>query len=357
VTFVPSKGILFFSKSFLIKCIVFCLVITTGFYSYERSRWITTDTTNKEARQYLVTGMVLADFRTFTLRFIYPERSIWKPAVWLQQLISASGRRLVPVNDAEHAIWVYHFELAPFINRIHAPHNEAVYPLIDACEFVLETLATKEMADTELRTKNKYIIYPLVALYYQYSYKGKYYVKPSPWRYEKGLYKDPAQYTYLQQVVEWMIAMEEEWAVQPLVMEYMRTNPDIHLIQYVATALLLHEILHYQIHNHELTCEDRYFDLYYQYIEKYHGKDSPYHRVEQRMQRQFDHPVILHGDLINFFGHRLCGRPKLQAYNIRKAGKLKSYGPGWYEAFVALNRKLVPAEEQEANLIKRDPWK
>lgn len=272
-------------------------------------------------------------------------------------MISHSGRKLIPEDDAEHAIWEYHFVLAPYINRIHAPHNEAVYPLIDACKFVLETLATKEMEDVDLRTKNKYIIYPLVALYYEYSFMGIYFVKPQVRCYTEGLYKDREQYEYLQQVVDWTVRLEDEWARYPEVMEYMEKNPDIHLIQLASTVLLLHDILYYQIHNLEFTCENSYLNLYYKYIQKYLADESPYHRVDRQLQKSFDPPVIYHGDKINFFGHRLCDRPKLPAYNIREVSDLGWEGPGWYEAFKTLNKILIPREKQEENMTKRDPWK
>jgi len=127
-----------------------CLALTVGLYLYERNRWITPKSSRLNAKQYFVVGMVLMDYRTIGNSFIYPERMIWKPAVWLQQWITHSGLRLIPENDGERAIWKYHFVLAPYINRIHNPRTEENHSLISTCEYVLKMLATSKIADQGL---------------------------------------------------------------------------------------------------------------------------------------------------------------------------------------------------------------
>lgn len=356
-SFLPGRHIWFLKRSLVKRIAVISLVLICSLYVVERIRWAPHQTSYKSARHYFITGIVLQDLRSFMAFVSYPERKIWKPAVWLQQAISKSGRKLIPEDDGEHGIWVYHFVLAPFINKIHAPHTEEVYPLIDAADFVLKALATNKIADKDLREKNRYIIYPLVALYYQYSYKGRYSPIPGGNRFDKGLYKDPVQYLHLQQVVDWSLKLEGEWQSNLLVEEYMQDNPDIEILQLASTALLLHDIIYYQIHNLQLTCEDRYLNLYFEYVTRYRAEDSPYYKVDRKVQKRLDPPVLYHGGRINFFGHRLCGLPKLPAYNIRSAKELGGEGPGWYDSFVELNKKLVPMENQQDNLTRVDPWK
>jgi hypothetical protein len=359
--FYPSLRLLCLSKYSLKRSLqilaVLCMIVTIGLNLFERQRWLTANTAYVDARQYFISGMVLMDCRTMGNFLIYPERMIWKPAVWLQQLITTTGLRLIPKNDGERAIWKYHFVLAPYINRIHAPHSKDVHTLIRTCEDVLETLATKTLADQDLNSKNKYIIYPLVTLYYQWSYHYRYSLNISPEVLYQGLYKDPKQYHYLQQVVEWSVKMEEEWQQHPAVTKYMRKHPDIELVQIVSVTLTLHEIILYQIHNLKFTCNDRYLNLYYDYVIRYCAKDSPYYRVDKNMKMSFDPPVLFHGTTINFFGHRLCNKPRLPAYTICTVRDLGGEGPGWYDAFIELNKRLVPKERQQEVLDRFEPWK
>lgn len=346
-TITPGKDCWSVSSSRLCVIGCVCLLLATGLYLFERSRWINEDSAHLEAKKYFVVGIVLMDFRAVGHRIFYPERMIWKPAVWLQKLITFTGLRYIPEDDGERAVWAYHFVLAPYINRVHAPHNRAVYPLIDTSKYVLETLVTYPCADKNFNHKNKYIIYPLVSLYYQFSYKRRYFVKPSPKVYYEGLYKDPEQYNMLKQVVEWALTMESEWADHPKVVDHMKNKPMIELTHLVSVSLLLHDIILYQIHNLIFTCDDRHLDLYYEYVTRYRAEGSPYYRVDDQTQSRFDNPVIYHGAPINFFGHSLCGRPKLPAFNVRTTWGLKGEGPGWYESFIELNRKLHTKEEQQ----------
>jgi len=203
-----------------------------------------------------------------------------------------------------------------------------------------------------LNNRNKYIIYPLVTFYYQWIYGSRYSLTPSPDWYYKGLYQDSQQYRYLKQVVDWAIKMENEWPQHPTVVQYMRENPDIALIHLASVGLTLHEIINYQIHHLEFTCNDRYVNLYYEYVTRYRAKNSPYYRVSRQLQKSLDHALILHGEVINFFGHRLCNFPILPGYNITSVRSLGGEGPGWYKAFLELNKRLVPKQRQQEVLTR-----
>ncbi len=353
-TFSPCQTLSFFTRKKLIIFTLLCFFSTGGLYLFEYSRWFSSATVYRNARQYMVVGMVLMDFRAVGVVSFYPERAVWKPAVWLQQWIMSAGMHYLPEKDSERAIWKYHFILAPYINRIHAPRSKAVYPLIETSESILESLANGTMADTELAAKDKYIVFSMTAFYYQYVYGFRYSFMPSTW-YEEGLSKDQEQYEHLKQVVEWSVKLEKEWQQHSEILAYMRKNPEIELAHIVGVSLLLHEIIWYQIYNLLFTCEDRYLDLFYTYINKYTDDDSPYFRVDRKLQKSFNNPVIYHGEEINFFGHRLCQRPKFPGYNIREIGSL---GPnlGWYDSFLILNKRLVPEEKQQEVLDRFEPW-
>jgi hypothetical protein len=299
--------------------------------------------------------MVLLEYRTVGAVVFAPERAIWKPTLWLQRLISAVGETLIQEDDAERAIWDYFFELAPYINRIHAPRTPEVYHLIDTSEYVLERLVSSKIHDIQFREKFQFIIYPLVGLYYGYTYKGRYFLRPQPKRYYEGFHKDPGQYERLKEVVDWMLLKESEWQNHPLVQEHFEENPDIELVHLAAVIILLHDIVRYQVHNLIYTCDDRYVNLYHKYVGRYTSAESPYYRVDRTMQKRLDSPVIYHGATHNFIGHTLCGFPKLKGYNIRSARDLSGDGMEWYKAYLELNKKLVEPEKQQENLIRGLP--
>lgn len=352
-SFSPTDSILLKRSQFVALSLT-CIVLVSGQYIYERNRWITPHSAYLDAKNYMVVGMVLLEYRTIGASFIYPERLIWKPADWLQRIIGKTGQSLIPENDGEHAIWQYYFVLAPYINRLHAPRTREVYRLIDTAEYVLQTLAEKKIEDDVFREDKQYAIYPLVSLFYVYSYKGRYFLKPQTKRYYEGLFKDPSQVVKLKEVVNWSIAKEKKWTGNDLVQQFIEEHPDIELVQIASVAILLQEILRYQIHNLEFTCDDRHVNLYYEYVKRYVADDSPSHRVDSNMRKRFNNPIIGHGYNINFFGHRLCNFAKLPNYSISKAEYLKYEPPGWYEAFCALNKTLVPLEKQQEVLERID---
>lgn len=353
-TFQPKSHCFSISKRRLVTYVIACSVIAFGLYTYERKHWITSDSAHLDAKQYLVVGRVLIDFRSIGYRFIYPERLIWRPASLLQDLITTTGLNLIPESDGERGIWKYQFVLVPYINRLHLPHTKEVYRLIETSEEILETLLTKEIEDKDFDQKYKYITYPLVTLYYFYSYKSQYFLEPGPKRYYEGFYKDPIQYEKLKLVVDWALQMEEEWARYPEVLDFMEQNPMIELSHIASVALLLQEILEYQIQHLLFTCDDKYLKLNWEAVTRYSADDSPYHEVGPDQGGRFKAPVIYHGTRINFFGHRLCQLPKLPYYEIRHVNYLKGEGPGWYHAFIELNKRLLPPEQQQENLERTD---
>jgi hypothetical protein len=351
--FLPTKSILFKRSQLLVLNLV-CIALTCGLFIFERNRWITPNSAYPDAKNYMVVGMVLLEYRTIGVSFMYPERLIWKPAEWMQHLISKTGQSLIPESDGEHAIWQYYFVLAPYVNRLHAPRTREVHRLIDTAEYVLETLAEKEIKDEVFRDDKQYSIYPLVSLFYVYSYCGRYFLVPQTKCYYEGLYKDPAQAAKLKQIVDWSIIKEKKWAENAPVRRFIQDHPNIELVQIASVAILLQEILRYQIHNLEFACDDKHVNLYYEYVNRYVAEDSPSRRVDSKMRKRFNNPIIGHGYNINFFGHRLCNFKKLPNYSISKAEYLKSEAPGWYNAFLELNKRLVPPAKQREVLERTD---
>lgn len=355
-----SKKLLVPDKKIMLKgtrlIVLFSIVLTlvTGQFLFERERWIKDRSSHLESKNYLVTGMVLLQYRTVGAAFIYPERLICRPFVWLQRAISSSGRKLIPKEDGEHAIWEYFFELAVYINRFHVPQTEAVYKLINSSEFILKKLSSNaNIRDEYFNNEIQYLIYPLTGFYYSTIYKSKYFLRPQTKRYYEGLHKDPNQVKKLKQIVGYFLEKELEWGKHPQVIEYLKLNPDIELTHIASVIILLHDILRYQIFNLEYHCEDKYVKLYHNYVERYTGEDSPYFKVDRQMQRRLDNPIIYHGATHNFIGHSLCGFPKLKGYNIRVTRQLKVEGKGWWPSYKAICKKILP-EDKQRELLGED---
>lgn len=358
-TFSLFRPLRFFTRKRVLILLGLCLQLTVGLYLFERFRWFSEQTVYRQAREYMVTAMVLRDFRVMGARVKVPEHWIWKPLVWLQEEVMSRGMVYIPETDGERGIWEYYGTLAPYISRMHRPYSQDVYSLINSSRQVLRDLATKPMADQELVDKDRYLLFSLSIFYYQYIFNGQYTVVPSPDSYHKGYYKDPQEYHYLQQLVDWSVLLEKEWSNHPQVGEYMQSHPRMELSHIVGVCRLLHEILEYKIQNILFSCDDRYLDLYYHYRRWYEGKGSPRWKVPRSLSNSMDLPVIWQGDILNFFGNRLCNRSKLSGFYFSDVGILDSYNHSWLRSFVLLNRKLVPPERQTEVLerFEKDPEK
>lgn len=344
-TLIPQLKTIIPQSKDIFKYLVISLVVVIGLFVFERQRWIKQDSAYVDAKNYFVVGMVLMDLRTLGHVFFYPERVIWKPAVKLQEIISSSGKALIPRDDGEQGVWGYHFTLAPYINRIHAPETKDINKLIKTSEFVLDHLGWSNIKDPNFSRYNKYIIYPLVALYYSFSYKAKYISKPSPSRYYDGLFRDKIQVEFLKKIVDASVHMEQSSKEFDKVRMHIFERPELQLINLVSTALMAREILYYQIHNLEFTCDGKWLSIYYKYVDRYNTETSTLTGVDQDLKRSFDKALLYHGSRINFFGHALCGLPKLPAFNIDSVTDLKFEGPGWYESFEELSKALLPREK------------
>lgn len=333
---------------------VLCLLLVLSLYGVERYRWITKESAYKTAKNYFVVGIVLRDIRSGIRPFSKPHRIIWKPFDWLQELISYSGRKLIPEDDGEHGIWEYHLFLQTYVDQIYAPKTAYAVTLNRKSFFILQSLATKRIADKKFRERDKYLIYPFTALMYEHTNLRKYNLKYGYDRFYK-FYKDPGQYEETQQVVNWSMQLEHQWERYPAVTSIIADNPDTEVIQIMSTVLLLHQIIYYQIHNLEFTCEDKYLLAYWEYVLRFVSDDSPYHYASERLRKTARKLVLYLGDRINFFGHRLCNLKRLPAYSIKHVDQLGGEGPDWYDLFQELNRRLVAEEDQEENLRKIDP--
>lgn len=370
-TFIPQRSVWFMQWSYLKKLLIVGLLCTLGLYVYERPRWIMDNSAHLSAKQYMVINAVILDYRTIGAALLFPENLIWKPLVWLQRLVVTIGRSLIPDNDGEHGIWLYYFELAPYINVLHAPATSEMYHLISTAEFTLQTLAEKEITDENFREFNQYQIYTITSFYYNFSYLKKYILDLQPKVYTEGLFHDPKQYEFIKSIVDKYIEKEQEWPQNPLISKYVKEHPDFELIHISTALLLVRNIIYYQINNRKYACNDHYVNIYYEYAERFYGDNTPYHKVDNDLQDKFWHVVGAGSRWENFFGHRLCDKPRLPAYSIHTLASLTrdSHDFLWDDAFIDLTKKLVPVEKQQDvleridlgegtyNKTRRKPWK
>ena len=356
-TFVPARGLWLPPRSAVVTGFLACLLLVASLYVYERNRWIRPESAWKPAKEYMAVGFVILDLRVWAARFVYPERAVCRPLVWLQRAVSRAGRRLIPETDGEHALWQYYFEVSPYATRTHDPRSEEILRLIATCEDVLESLPRKEMADPILREKNRYLVHTMTAFYYCWTYSSKYCVGRHSWRcshYEYGFFEDRSQYDLLRRMVDDLVAAEAEWPKHPQVTEYVGAHPDFELIHIGTVILLLREVVEFQMQNIEFTCGDLHVEQFYRYSKRLLAKDSPYRRVNKQMRQSFRKAIVWHGPETRFVGHRLCGWEQLPSYDITSLQKLVYEPFAWDLAYIRLVKKLLPPERHKSEFEKRD---
>lgn len=176
------KDILIIKNRDVLKIFLsFFIAINVSTYLFLRYETIDKNRANLLAKEYYVVGDVLFAFRKilmlpkFVTRIYYPEDYFIRPLEYLQRMIFNSGVKHLPKDDAEWGLWEYHFFVYPYARIMHTPGNprkDAIIPhyqkTVDRSFEALRAIATKPIKDKKMNQEEKYLIYPVFAMFYEH---------------------------------------------------------------------------------------------------------------------------------------------------------------------------------------------
>jgi len=322
------------------------------FYLQERSKWVNDNYIHHAAKEYVAPAkFVLAYHITINKVFSYPNSFAVQPFVLLQEKILESLTSKLPKGDAERALWRYHFKLSPYTKQFLVPRGDDIQPVINETWYIIHTLATRPMADKRLQTYDRFLVFPLIAFYYEHIFLFGYQNVNGFGHYEQ-FFKGPKGFQRLEYLVDWFLEFESEYKKYKKVSAYIDTHPMTEAAYLVGLNLTLHDIIFYEIFNQNYRCDNPYVKLYYAHVERYNAKDSVRERLPNRIRSSFDIAINHKGERISYFGTQLCNfqimpgdyasiapQPPLSALHSKK----------WEEQFNLTKQQLKTPKKNNGN--------
>ena len=176
-----------------------CAVLVTV-YIHQRIEWTGKGSAHPVAREYFVSGQVLAIIRIAGAHVLHPENMLLQPYNGLQRVIYEKGIRYLPKDDGEIGVWTDIWLLYPYSRGMTLPkvsindpeatkhthfvagvfQAQQMFPriisVLDRSWFAIETMSTKPFADKKMK-RQYYLNFVRAATYYHIYdgfYTGKY---------------------------------------------------------------------------------------------------------------------------------------------------------------------------------------
>lgn len=327
INLIPPKSILnIASKRTIIFISFIVFVFNSSIYVNERTEWVNNKHAYLDAKEYYAVGNVLFKYRSALTNVFFPENKLLQPLEYLQRMITNQGLKLIPESDAEWAMWEFHFYQYLYIRRTHLPYESitignqifkpSVVEMMETAYKALDDLRNKPMADKEFNEKEKYLAYPLIALFYSDGYIFKYGLKNGIHLME-AYFKDKQGPVNYKNIVLWMEDMQKEWNNHPKVLEYMKEHPKHELAHVTAILLNLRDIIEHKMYNGEYRCDDEWLAKKYKYWKRFNAEDSVRFKIPKKEQWTYHHIVNLKSSIISYTGVKLCGYERMYGDSMR----------------------------------------
>jgi len=244
----------------LLRFFILVVALSAMLYIYERKQWISDHTVYKDAKEYFVTGEVLADYRKLLASVIPPDSwSLW-PLNALQQSIYDSGTALLPKEDTEDAVWFQMWFIYPYSVRDYVPYGtwevergrdnqqawlEKVWPRV-------EKLSHPVFKDTKMR--EAYIKgFPGLAFYYSLN-QIYYYDKDVP-RAMSYLRTIPKHIERNEMLREGLIVHQQAWDAAHMDENFGKKHPKVKVLMQLAMMNVTEFLIQSSIIAHTFRCD------------------------------------------------------------------------------------------------------
>ncbi len=340
----------------LFLCIVF--FASTGIYAGQRRQWMRADNANLQAKEYYVVGQVVYTYRRAISSFLaHPDMyKILVPLNAFQKLIYTMGVTQLPADDAEEAVWAEQWFVYIYSRNLKVkqgsysdygelgkgmfrgangkiltkeeakkgevpllPSDNEYFDLVWHC---LETMATREFADKEMREHHYLRNYPGMAHYYALKASRGY---AKLFLGSRRFYVQMESMTKRNELlVDWLEELPDKWRQSEKISSFIREHPKVEAMREMALILTLVNIFDARIWAKEFDCADPYFRRLYAIRGQLVGENNTTSVLllmkEKRTALQF-YKVAINSPMArfsNFVAKELCGTALPGKENMRE---------------------------------------
>ncbi len=262
-----------------------------------RDKWINKNTTNHEAKEYLVTNLSL-QFYIKTLNTIFEvDSKVMKPLNKFSEYLYKKAEKLLPKDDGEKYYWRYRFfnyfyvrgtdGYVPDYNPYHPkPLTKEQKEIFDSMYEVIKGLAISPIKDKNIN-EEKYKVYIATSNYYT-TYRfvpyGKYVVTRLSDR-NRVAFKDKTFMQKNKNILEWTQRFQREYKKDKKLKEFIdKSNPILGVSYSIVINDLAEDILFKMIIDKNLKCNNKMIDIYIDSSKSLVFKDSPLSHMSKSQQ-------------------------------------------------------------------------
>lgn len=263
-----------------------CLYFVISFVAFHallyvrlRVEFMGEDNANFQAKEYFVAGQVVNAPLTIASRFIHPENVLLKPYWALQEMVYTKGIQHLPEKDGEKAVWRQKWFLHPYIRNQHSTKDETNFAyspdmvrLLNDIWQSMEIMATSTYVDSQMQYEQYYRNFPGMASYWTIN-RSQYLEKS----YGSGrkMAQDPLFISRFEQLVAWLLELEEKWQTSDYTRELIDEHPIIRVLQQGGIMGNLFLLLQADILHRRFSCENPHTLLYRDVRNSFAGPKSP----------------------------------------------------------------------------------
>lgn len=263
----------YYSKKAYTKIVLLTSVILIAVYANQRIEWMGKDNAHLDAKEYWVSGQVIASLRLGGTLVLHPENPLLWPFNFLQKLVYDKGTQYLPKDDGELGVWTDLWFIYPYNRRGLLPKVKVktdkwfhlidpvftaketfpkIIAMLDRTWFAIETMATKPYADKKMKVDNYFRNFPRIVMYY-HVYESFY----VPW--QEGMFKqmmaDPRYVPRNELLVEWLDNIKREWETSGFYSTVWEKYPIVGAGQAAVRVPILQNLLKVAVIRKEFRCD------------------------------------------------------------------------------------------------------
>ncbi len=262
---------LFFrNKSFFKQSSLLIIFLLSIVYGLQRTEWMGNENAHYKAKEYYVAGQVVFLHRKMMALALHPENILIRPYTALQEAIYSRGVRYLPEEDGERFVWKNQWFLYLYSRKLERPQDVGdntaepqMVQLLDHYWETMEGMETHGIADPEMK-KSYALGFPVLATYYSL-YQGHY--TGALMNSGKILRKTDFLIDRNYRILHWLDQLEGSWKQSGLLLEIVKTYPNIAAIHQGTTLDVLQDLSLTIVLKGEFSCDHSMIErLHQEYI-------------------------------------------------------------------------------------------
>lgn len=247
-------------------------------YTSQRFEWMGEDNAHLNAKEYWAAGSPLYVVRIAAARYTHPDIPVFGPLHQLQQAIYDRGVRHLPEGDGEIGVWTDLWFCYPYLLTFREPYgtdvqtpSPAMRQLLDKVWFSIETMASKPMADTQMKRQHYARNLPRSMFYYLIN-RG--YYEDNQIRSRPATMRDPEQLRRFRAIANYQQELHDYWVGEGLFQPLLETAPKLEATRLTVANIVYMDLIVASIYSRTFRCDDPVIERYLA-ARKAFGGDAP----------------------------------------------------------------------------------